>query len=177
MVRRARHPSRLRQEYARCGHGHGPAQPAGHHGLRRDHQARLCHHRRRRTETRCGFGLPELRPEAGRNHHRGATSGDRGQCHPRLWRLRRHVHRQHHGHRHRGDGSQSPLLVVHAGRRPGQSGRVCGCRQGHAHAVGERPHPPQDRDPGVDGKRHGHQRRPGRIDQRRAAPHRHRPGL
>ena len=45
-------------------------------------------------------------------------------------RLRRHVHGQHHGLRHRGPRHVPPLLVLHPRRGPPQDGRVLHGRQG-----------------------------------------------
>ena len=41
-------------------------------------------------------------------------------------RVRRHVHREHHGYRHRGDGHVAPLQLVHTGHGPRPSSRSAG---------------------------------------------------
>ena len=61
-------------------------------------------------------------------------------------RLRRHVHRQHHGggHRDHGHGPAHDLLDPRG--PPGQAGRVRGGWAGDVDAAGAQPHPPADHD-------------------------------
>ena len=49
---------------------------------------------------------------------------------PRCRCLRRHVHRQHDGHRDRSAGHVAALFGQHPGRRPGQEGRMPASRCG-----------------------------------------------
>ena len=85
-------------------------------------------------------------------------------------RLRRTVHRQHHGDGFRGDGADDPQRVddsrrlcrARASRAPGRS-------PGDADAATRRPVAARNRDAAIAGKWRGHCRRHRRIDQRRAA--------
>jgi hypothetical protein len=65
---------------------------------------------------------------AGRITRRSA--GHRPEELPRRGRVRRHVHGEHHGQRHRGHGHEPAGELVDAGHRPGQGRRVPGGGRG-----------------------------------------------
>ena len=157
--RRGRH-RRLRQEHAGLRDGLGAAGPAERLRLRRHHpdgRRAARHHLGVR-----GGGRPRRwhggrRPTAGRG-----TDG-----HPRPRFLRRHVHGEHHGVRHRGDGHVAAELLRPGSRRrteaPGRlSGRGRGgtAGAGRHQALGHSLHGGvRERDHRGDGARRFHQRR------------------
>ena len=126
LLRRQRLGGRLRQEHAGRADGDGPHRPAQHHGLRRHHPAGPAG----RTQAGHHLGLRGLRAVPGQADQPGADGGGGRARLPGRRRLRRHVHRQHHGLGHRDHGHDPAHELVHPGGAPGQAGRVRGARGG-----------------------------------------------
>ncbi len=134
VVRREYLPAGLRQEHAGLPDCHGPPQPAGADDLRRHHQAGPLP----RPDAGYRVRVPELRRVHCRQDRRGHAPRHRR---PRLSRsgcLRRHVHGQHHGVRHRGDGHVAAVQFLDAGGGSGQAGRVLQRRRGDSQPAGKR---------------------------------------
>ena len=66
---------------------------------------------------------------------------------PRRRRLRRHVHRQHHGIGHRSHGHVAALQLLDPRHRPRQDRRVPAGRAGRPRPAGEGPQAPRHHDP------------------------------
>ena len=114
-LRRPRHLRRLRQEPARHAHGRRPPQPA-----RRCSSTAASilpgHHNGRALDIVSVFEA--VGAYAAGTMTEAELDADRAQRLPHRGRLRRHVHRQHHGVGRRGHRHVAARLGVAAGRRP-----------------------------------------------------------
>ena len=167
---------RLRQVAARHADGRGPARPGQRVPLRRLDPARLC-----QAVGRHGDGSHDHRRVRGRRRLRARADAARGRRRdrardlPRRGRLRRHVHRQHHGLSGRGAGHVAARLSA---APPATDRRRDGFARRSGEAVVEpaapRHHRPRHPDQG--GVRERDRRGDGirRLDQRGAAPAGHR---
>ena len=176
LLRRHRRPRRLRQVAPRHDDGHGPPQrPLGLH-LRRLDPARPGAGGRRGAG-----GLRQPRPDRAGHVRGGRPPPERHarQCrarHPRARRLplgrrlRRAVHRQHHGLRLRGDRARAAQLLRRA--RALREPRRLLDRQRHRgdEAPGEEHPRPRRGHPQEPRERRPRRRLHRRLDQRRAAP-------
>ena len=176
LLRRDRRARRLRQELAGDDDGDGPPQRAVGVHLRRLDPAGAGAGRggragglRRPRPDRAGH-VRGGRPPPGR-HARQRGAGDPRACRlPERRRLRRAVHRQHHGLRLRGDRPRAPQLVGRAGalREPR---RLCDGERRRGDAAPREEHPRPRRGDAEEPRERGAGRRlHRRLDQRRAAP-------
>ena len=68
--------------------------------------------------------------------YRSAAPGHRPPFLPGRGRMRRDVHREHHGLGDRNPGHVAALQLIHAGRRSAETRRVCSRRRGHPQSSG-----------------------------------------
>ncbi len=168
VVRRQYLHPRLRQEHARLHHRDGAPEPPVADDLRRHHQARSL----AREDARHRLGLPELWRVHRRQDRRAAASGHRQAFLPRRRRLRRHVHRQHHGLGDRSAGHEPALQFLQSGGRSGQDRGMPRRRRGDPASAGDRSQAARHHDARRVRKRDGHRHGAGRLHQCGAAPDR-----
>ena len=166
---RLRRHRRLRQEHARLPDGHGPHEPPGGVRLWRHHSSRLRHDQGRAKGPRHRFRVRSRRQTRQRRILRRGTGNRRVLRHSRRRRLRRHVHRQHHGQRDRG-ARHVAAEQLRPGRHLGrQDARLLRRRRRRGQPHQARHQAARHPDQGGVRKRHHRAHRARRLHQRRAA--------